>query len=419
MKQLVTLNTRPSSDGKRFQYVIRYMDENGKRRWKSLGHANKRKAERQCAQLAHELRIGYVRPESMTLRRFMNDSLERTGKQIRESTKDECRSAMEDFIKKTGNMDFLKIRHKHGEMFIRSCLDSGNRPATVAKKMRHLKRMFQLAVDRGQLEENPLGRVKPPKSMKKKVRIFSPDECRRILQASKVYQDGRWVRWDILVVMALLTGMRRGELLNCIWSDIDFDTQTVSVTPKEHTALTWEWYIKDSDRRVLPLTDEVINILTEYQSQLPEGNPYVFVPYKRYRHIQKLRKRGEWKFSDSRIKVVNNMGRDFNVILKRAGIKPAQFHDLRRTALSNWLANGMSEHDVMILAGHASFSTTHAFYLAVADDLVDRAREAAAQSLCPELVQNWCSGVPEKKTKKADNCNSLPAKHLPNGQGRI
>jgi len=51
----------------------------------------------------------------------------------------------------------------------------------------------------------------------------------------------------------------------------------------------------------------------------------------------------------------------------------------------------MSEHDVMILAGHASFSTTHAFYLAVADDLVDRAREAAAQSLCPELVQQ-CSG---------------------------
>ena len=107
--------------------------------------------------------------------------------------------------------------------------------------------------------------------------------------------------------MALVTGMRRGELLNCIWSDIDFETQTVTVAPKEHTALTWELHIKDSDRRVLPLTDEVISILTEYQSQLPEGNPYVFVPYERYGHIQKLRKRGEWKFSDSRIKVINNM----------------------------------------------------------------------------------------------------------------
>ncbi len=387
MKQLVKLNTIPSGDGKRFQYVIRYVDENGKRRWKSLGHANKRKAERQCAQLVHELRVGCVSPESMILRRFMNDSLKRTGKQIRESTKDECRSAMEDFIKKIGNMDFLKVKHRHGGMFIRSCLDSGNRPATVAKKMRHLKRMFHLAVDRGQLEENPLWRIKPPKSPKKKVRIFSSDECRKILQASKEFQDQRRVRWDILIVMALVTGMQRGELLNCIWSDIDFETQAVSVSPKEHTKLTWEWHIKDSDRRFLPLTDEVINILTEYQSQLREDNPYVFVPYERCRHIQKLRKHGKWKFSDSRIKVVNNMGRDFKVILKRAGIKSAQFHDLRRTALSNLLANGMSEHDVMILAGHASFSTTHTFYLAVADDLVDRARQAAAQSLCPDLVQ--------------------------------
>ena len=221
-----------------------------------------------------------------------------------------------------------------------------------------------------------------------------------------------------LVVMALVTGMRRGELLNCIWSDIDFETQTVSVSPKEHTLLTWEWYIKDSDRRTLPLTDEVINILTDYQSKLPEGNPYVFVPDERYKYIQKLRKRGKWKFSDSRIKVINNIGRDFKVILKRAGIKPAQFHDLRRTALSNWLANGMSEHDVMILAGHASFSTTHAFYLAVADDLVDRARQVSAQSLCPDLVQNWCSDISQKNIKKADNYNLLPANDLCNGQGR-
>jgi len=40
----------------------------------------------------------------------------------------------------------------------------------------------------------------------------------------------------------------------------------------------------------------------------------------------------------------------------------------------------MSEHDVMVLAGHSNFATTHEFYLAVADDLVDRARRAVAQS---------------------------------------
>jgi hypothetical protein len=47
-----------------------------------------------------------------------------------------------------------------------------------------------------------------------------------------------------------------------------------------------------------------------------------------------------------------------------------------------WLANGMSEYDVMVLAGHSSFATTHKFYLVVADDLVGRARVAIAQGLC-------------------------------------
>lgn len=49
-------------------------------------------------------------------------------------------------------------------------------------------------------------------------------------------------------------------------------------------------------------------------------------------------------------------------------------------ALSNWFTNGMSEHDVKTLAGHSSFATTHEFCLAVVDDLVDRARQATAQS---------------------------------------
>ena len=52
-----------------------------------------------------------------------------------------------------------------------------------------------------------------------------------------------------------------------------------------------------------------------------------------------------------------------------ASVRIRRFHDFRNTALTNWLANGMSEYDVMKLAGHADFKTTHQFYLAVSDDL--------------------------------------------------
>lgn len=138
----------------------------------------------------------------------------------------------------------------------------------------------------------------------------------------------------------------------------------------------------------MPLTDEVVQLLVDHQSRQPEGYPYVFVPVARYDFIQQtLRAKGEWTLPDSRLKVVNNFTRQFGLILKRAKVKKGEFHDLRRTALSNWFANGMSEHDVMTLAGHSSFSTTHEFYLAVADDLVDRARQATAQSLSQNLLQ--------------------------------
>ena len=80
---------------------------------------------------------------------------------------------------------------------------------------------------------------------------------------------------------------------------------------------------------------------------------------------------------------------------------------------------GMSEHDVMILAGHSSFATTHEFYLAVADDLVDRARVAAGQVLNPDLLRICCAPRFSSNTEKAGSHNDLPAKHLTNGQGRI
>lgn len=90
----------------------------------------------------------------------------RTGEKIRESTRNEYESAMRDFVKVVGNNDFQCIKHTHGEVFRQACLDKGNSTATVAKKLRDLKRLFQLAVERQQLEGNPLRYVKAPKSLK-------------------------------------------------------------------------------------------------------------------------------------------------------------------------------------------------------------------------------------------------------------
>jgi len=53
----------------------------------------------------------------------------------------------------------------------------------------------------------------------------------------------------------------------------------------------------------------------------------------------------------------------------------------------------MSEFDVMNLAGHADFKTTHKFYLCVQDDLIHRARKATESGLSRNLLQNCCNCI--------------------------
>jgi len=77
------------------------------------------------------------------------------------------------------------------------------------------------------------------------------------------------VKWELLVHTCLCTGMRRGELLNTTWRDIDFANKSVDVAPKKDRKDAWEWHIKDTDRRRLPLTDEVLGLLAEHEASQP------------------------------------------------------------------------------------------------------------------------------------------------------
>ncbi|MBN1505645.1 MAG: tyrosine-type recombinase/integrase [Sedimentisphaerales bacterium] len=393
-RKLVRLKTRPSRDGTRFTFMLDYVDEKGLRHRISLGHADNRKAELQRAQKERELRMGLVQLQSMKLTDFTADSLTRTGDQIRESTRREYEAAMTDFVRVVGNKDFQTVTIEDAEFYRQKCLDKGNSPATVAKKMREIKCVFETAVKRRQLDENPFAHVKMPRCPKNEIHIYTEAECDRIIKPAQnsvpTASLDTSVRWDLLILTALCTAQRRAELLNCIWKDVDFEEQTITVSPKEETAETWLWRIKDTDRRTLPLTAELTQMLADHQSRLPEGCPYVFVPHSRYSFIQKeLRAKGLWTYSDSRLKVVNNFGRDFGLLLKQAAVKTGEFHDLRRTAVCNWFAQGLSEYEIMKLAGHADFKTTHRFYLRVRDDLMDRARQASSRALSRNLARSW------------------------------
>jgi integrase len=360
--------------------MLDYVDQNGKRRQVSLGHADKRQAERQRQEKELELRVNVADPVSMKLTDFFRDSLARTKGQVRATTLKETARSMNDFVACVGDIDVQEVQYRHGEQFIQYCSGQDISAATVAKKVKHLKRVFQLAEDRGQLDQHPLRKLKPPKAARRKIQVFTDDECDRLCKAAGQYEArGRPVKWELLIRMCLATGMRRGELMNTTWRDIDFANMTVEVSPKKDRQDTWEWYIKDTDRRTLPLTAELVKTLVELQVSQPEGNPYAFVPMARYELIQELRRGGQWTVEKGR-SPLSKFCHHFNKIRARAGIASGTFHDLRRTCLSNWIVQGLSLHEVKELAGHAGIETTDRFYLAVRRDVVDRARAASEAS---------------------------------------
>ena len=380
MKKLVRLRIRPSRDGKSFRYMLDYVDQDGRRRQISLGHADKRRAERQRYEKELELRVNVTGPVSMKLSDFFRDSLVRTKGQVRATTLRETARSMEDFVECVGDINVQEVRYEHGERFIQYCRGQALSAGTATKKIKHLKRVFQLAEDRGQLDRHPLRKLRPPKVAKRKVRVFTAQEGDELCKAARQYEErGRPVKWELLIRMCLATGMRRGELMNTTWWDIDFANMTVEVSPKKNRTDTWEWHIKDTDRRTLPLTAELVSRLAAHQVSQPEGNPYVFVPTARYEVIQELRHAGQWSVDKGR-SPLSKFCHHFNRIRDLAGIETGTFHDLRRTCLNHWVTQGLSLHEAKELAGHASIETTERFYLAVRKDVVDRARAASETS---------------------------------------
>jgi len=83
---------------------------------------------------------------------------------------------------------------------------------------------------------------------------------------------------------------------------------------------------------------------------------------------------------------VNNFNYQFNILSEKAGIEEGEFHDLRRTYLTGLFAGGLSEYEIMKLAGHSDSETTHRFYLAIRDDLIQKARQVTDQTFGANFV---------------------------------
>ena len=242
------------------------------------------------------------------------------------------------------------------ELVRTSWLTSGNKPATANRKMGSISGVFSRAAEWGLISEHPLERLKQLKvDSKGQIRYLSPDEAERLRGALDARQEqkraerdsankwrqerGRQPLEDLravtftdhlkpMILLALNTGVRRGELFNLKWSDVNFATKTITVVGA--TA-------KTSETRHIPTNKEALATLQEWKKQGDDVG-YVFAG------------QGGGRMEDVKSAWLK--------LLERAEIQGFRWHDMRHDFASRLVMAGVPLNTVRDLLGHSDIKMT-------------------------------------------------------------
>ena len=193
-------------------------------------------------------------------------------------------------------------------------------PATVNREVALLKHMFNLGIQWEYTLDNPTRGVKLLREDNIVERILSPEEEERLL--TEAHPDLKPV-----LITALNTGMRLGELLSLTWADVDLSRRLITV---RHT--------KNGRVRRLPINDGLLEALKALHGKSSKAE-YVF------RSPRNGNRRSSVRTA-------------FEAANRRAGINKLRFHDLRHTFATRLVAAGVDIVTVKELMGHRDISMT-------------------------------------------------------------
>lgn len=239
-------------------------------------------------------------------------------------------------------------------------LKAGRRPGTVNRDIAELKSALSKAVEWGYLDANPLAKVKPIKMDRRaEPRYLTAEENDRLREALRQRDEeiraerrraNQWRRErdyptkpDLdalpfvdhlhpLILLALNTGMRRGELFNLQWQDVD--TSRARLTVQGGGA-------KSGQTRHIPLNAEALAVLDGWRVTTGRDAGLVFPG----------RDGGR----------LDNIAKGWKAVVTRAGLSGFRFHDLRHTFASWLVMQGVDLYAVRDLLGHSTIAMTERY----------------------------------------------------------
>jgi integrase len=187
------------------------------------------------------------------------------------------------------------------------------KPATVNRDLSVLRRLCNWAVEEGIVPANPLGRFRMERERRTKRPVMSVRE-ERLLMAHAPEHLQR------IILCALDTGLRRGEIFGQRWEDVDFDNRLLHVTRSK---------TPEGESRIVPLTARLHKTLTSFR----KDRGIIFA------------------YEDNPIKTVKT---SWAASLRRSGLRHFRLHDLRHTANSRMMLAGVMQEVRREIVGHSS-----------------------------------------------------------------
>ncbi len=253
-----------------------------------------------------------------------------------------------------GKVSLSKLTAQQVQNLYAKVLDKGLSTTTVHHLHGAFHKALSDALKLGLVQRNVTEMVSPPRRRHTEMMTLSKEQARALLAA--VHDD----RFEAVYVLALSTGMREGELFALRWQDVDLDVGILSVrgTIKEGEKGFFIGKTKTANsRRQIDLSTNVVAALRRHRKRQDKEKELLGEAWDSTLDLLFPNTVGNSMIPDHFVK------RHFKRKLKEVGLSPEiRFHDLRHTAASLLLKEGVNVKVVSEMLGHADVSITLRIY---------------------------------------------------------